>query len=449
MSETRPPNVLVIMGDHFRHDAMRWTGNPVAHTPNLDQMAAGSVRFRNCFCQSPVCSPARHSLNTGQYAHRHGVVANGLEPYDGMFTLAHALKPHGYRCTHRGHMHWVGDSDNGYEPKGTGWIGNDEFGRSVSEAARERMKAESATPVRRTTGGPGPRTAEEHGGHYVMTKTIEDIRESVQAGKPFLAWAAFSEPHPPWYPPVEFYRLIDTASIALPAQAPEGAAQPHPIMANRRREWAHLTEYEVRQIIAAYYGLVALLDSCVGRILDTLDQLGIADNTIVVWSSDHGDQLGEHGLFLKFVMRESSVRVPLMIRLPERISQDRSELVEHIDLFPTICNLVGVDVPDTVQGHSLTPLLGSGPAPADWRDAVFSQIDHCDIQANVEMIRTEEWKLNLYDGRPGELYDLANDPDEYHNRVGDPACAQRMSELHERLAQWRKRFGPPPGVGEH
>jgi arylsulfatase A-like enzyme len=213
-------------------------------------------------------------------------------------------------------------------------------------------------------------------------------------------------------------------------------------MEQRKSEWAHLTDYEVRQIIAAYYGMVAMLDECVGRLLDTLEELGVADNTIVVWSSDHGDQLGENELFLKFVMRESSVRVPLMLRVPGKQPGERNELVEHTDLFPTLCELLGFDTPSTVQGRSLAPLLGEEPAPSDWRTAVFSQIDHCDIDSNVEMIRTERWKLNLYDSTPGELYDLSRDSQEFYNLIGAEAHAATVDELYGRLTRWREEMAP-------
>jgi arylsulfatase A-like enzyme len=343
-------------------------------------------------------------------------------------------------------MHWAGEQDNGYEPWGKGWIGNDEFLASLSDAVRERLAAEGRACVRRTTGGPGPRTTAEHRGHYVMQRTIEDITASVEAGQPFLAWASFSEPHPPFYPPTEFYRLVDQSKIVLPPQAPEGAAAVHPVMVRRKAEWAHLTETEIRQMIAGYYGLVAMLDMYVGQVLGALDALGIADNTIVIWSSDHGDQLWEHELFLKFVMRESSVRVPLMFRIPGRAASEVAELVEHVDVFATVCELLGVETPRAVQGRSLVPLFGGEQAPEGWRDAVFSHIDHCNIQANVEMIRTSEWKLNVYDGEPGELYDMVNDPGELRNLAGEQPHRERLEELHSRLKHWRDRCAAPSGL---
>jgi arylsulfatase A-like enzyme len=454
----KPNNILVLMGDHHRHDAMGWTGNPVAVTPNLDRLAQDACRFTNCFNQSPVCSPARHSINTGQYAHRHGVLHNHVFPYEGMTTIAHALAPAGYRCYHAGHMHWQGAQDNGYEPPCTeGWVGREEKDESWSAYARNRRAQENQFLIRVTTGGPGPRAPEQFGGHYVAQKTIEHIEEAVAAGQPFLAWGAFSEPHPPWYPPRAFYEMIDKDRITLPPPVPEGTRDEQGYVQLRARLWEHLTEYEIRQIIAAYYGLNALMDSYVGRVLDAVDRLGIADDTIVIWSSDHGDQLYENGCFLKFITREASVRVPLMIRIPGRSGGVRDELVEHVDLFGTLCDLAGVATPDAVQGETLTPLLGDAPAPEDWRTAVFSEIEAPGVREmtskdgrgpRITMIRTADWKLNAHDGVPGELFDMRQDPGELHNLVDDPGHAETVAELHGRMGQWRERTAPPPDVME-
>lgn len=171
-------------------------------------------------------------------------------------------------------------------------------------------------------------------------------------------------------------------------------------------------------------------------LLDALDRLGIRDETIVIWTADHGDQMWEHELFLKFNMREASVHVPLLISDPRVGAGVRGELVEHIDLFPTICDLVGAECADSVQGRSLVPLLGEEPAPEDWRDAVFSQI------GDVQMIRTETEKLNVYGGEAGEYYNLEEDPKEFYNGIGDEACAGRVSALYERLRDWEVAHAP-------
>ena len=419
-----PMNVLVLMCDHHRFDALGCMGNALARTPNLDRLARQSVRFDRCFTQSPVCSPARHSLATGRYAHAHGVLTNGHMPIPGMVTIAHALQPSGYRRLNIGSMHWKDPNiDTGYEP----WITHQAWHDAMPDDVLRRHDWESRDITRRTTGGPSPLTKEQYSGHFVARNAVRQMEEAVRNDEPFLCWAAFSEPHPPFYPPRELYAAIDQGQIALPAQAPEGSVPAHERILGMRKEWAHLTETEVRQVIAGYYGMVSLVDGYCGLVLDALDRLGIADNTVVVWTSDHGDQMWEHRMFLKFCMYEASVHVPLLVRVPGRSPARRGELVEHIDVFPTICDLVGAETPGAVQGRSLLPLLGPDPAPADWRDAVFSQI------GDLKMIRTTSHKLNVYGNTPGELYDLQGDPNEFRNLVADGDHRQTVEGLHARL----------------
>ena len=423
-------NILVLMGDHYRFDAFSCLGNPLAHTPNLDALAARSVRFENCFTQSPVCAPARHSLATGQYAHVHGVLNNGHKPYPGMFTIAHALEPLGYRRLNLGHMHWADPQmDSGYEP----WISKTMWREQMPPKVLARYDWEAQGTTRRTTGGPSPRTREQHWGYTVATESIRLMEEAVKSGEQFLCWTAFTEPHPPFYPPREFYDLIDQSQIQLPEQAPAKAPPPHDRILKMRKEWEHLTDVEVRHILAGYYGMVALVDSYCGMVLDGLDRLGIRDETIVIWTSDHSNQMWEHELFLKFNMYEASVRVPLLIDVPQGNPDVRSELVQHIDVFPTLCELLDITRPTSVQGASLVPLLSNGLTSDGWRDTVFSQI------SNVQMARTEEWKLNVYDGTPGNLYDLKNDPQEFHNKIADPDCAHTVKSLMNGIKEWQQR----------
>jgi choline-sulfatase len=324
--------------------------------------------------------------------------------------------------------------DNGFEP----WIDQEMWRATMPADALERYDWEHQSVTRRTTGGPSTRTREQYWGYHVAASAIRQMKEAVERDEPFLCWTAFTEPHPPFYPPRELYSLIDQASIRLPDQAPPEAPPPHPEILRKRLEWAHLTEVEIRQIIAGYYGMIALVDGYVGMVLDALDRLGIRDETIVVWTVDHGDQMWEHELFLKFVMREASVHIPLLIDAPGIEPGVRSELAEHVDLFPTLCDLVGAPIPDTVQGRSLAPLLGTAPAPAGWRDAVFSQIGSVQMIHTTTSAQASAAMLNVYDGEPGEFYDLAADPHEFYNRIADPTCADSISDLHARLRAWEQ-----------
>lgn len=422
-------NFLVLMADHLRFDAMGFMGNRWAHTPHMDRLAARSIQFNRCYTQSPVCAAARHSLATGRYAHAQGVTRNSGFPFPGMITIAHAMQPLNYRRFQLGHMHWKDRTmDNGYEAEVTQKMWKD----TLPEHVQKLLEVLHPYYVRNQTAGPGPLTSEEHWGHHVATESIRRITEAVEKGEPFISWTAFTEPHPPWRPPKEFYERIDPNSIELPPQAPPGALPVHPYVAEKQGDWKHLTDYELRQMIAAYYGMVALADHYIGMMLDAVDRLGIADETVIIFTSDHGDQLWEHELFMKYMMYEGSTHVPLLISAPGVQPGVRDEFVEHIDLFPTICEMAGAPIPASVQGRSLVPLLGDHPAPPDWRDAVFSQINI------IQMIRTHRWKLNLYSGEPGELFDLQNDPEEFHNRVADADCRETVKSLSARLHQWEE-----------
>ena len=426
---TKPKNVLVLMCDHHRFDSLSCLGSPLADTPNLDRLAARSVRFENCFTQSPLCAPARYSLATGRYVHAHGVLTNFHKPYLRMRTIAHALQPLRYRRFHMGHMHWTdAGMDNGYEPLLSDQL---KWRQTLPPEAQKRWDWEVQRTTCVTTAGPSPRTREQYWGYDVATNAVQQIELAVAQGEPFLCWAAFTEPHPPFYPPRDVYARIDHASIQLPDQPPPDALPPHEEILRRRRRWAHLTEVEVRQIIAGYYGMVALVDDYLGMVINALDRLGIADNTIIIWTVDHGEQLWEHQVFGKSVMREASVRVPLLIYVPGGEPGVRRELVEQVDVFPTICEMVEAEIPDSVQGRSLAPLLAGEPTSAGWRDAVFSQF------GDVKMIRTDRWKLNAYRGEFGELYDIAQDPREFYNLIADPAHADTVDSLHERLERWQ------------
>lgn len=419
-------NVLVLMCDHHRFDALSCLGNPIARTPNLDRLAGRSVRFDNCFTQSPVCAPARHSLATGRYVHAHGVITNNHKPHPGMVTIAHALQSQDYRRYHLGHMHWTDrEMDNGYEPE----VMRDVWWDKMSDRVKKRYQWEALPMTRRSTGGPSPRKRDEYWGYHVAEHSVRQIEESVAKGEHFLSWTSFTEPHPPFFPPKDIYESIDQSAIVLPELPPDNAPPAHPRIQKMREEWAHLTDVEKRQLIAAYYGMVELVDGYCGMVLDALDRLQIREETLVIWTADHGDQMGEHDLFLKFNMREASVHVPLLIDDPDIDAGVNQDLIEHIDLFPTICDRVGAETPESVQGRSLMPLL-RGQTPADWRDAVFSQI------GDIQMVRTKEEKLNAYGGEAGEYFNLADDPQEFYNRIEDGSVEGRVEKLGERLKEW-------------
>lgn len=417
-------NVLVIMCDELRYDALGCNGNKAVATPNIDRLAQRSVCFDSCYTQAPVCSPARHSLATGKYPFAHGVLDNNYYPNPGMYTIAHALKPLGYRRFHLGHMHWKTDKiDNGYEPIVCHSLNE----LVLSPQVLKRHHWEHDNMTRRCTAGPSTLKRDEYWGYQVADRSVHLMEEAVQRGEKFLSWTSFTEPHPPFYPPKELYAKFDQSKLELPVELAEGAPEPHPSIREKQKEWEHLTDVEKRQMKAGYYGMVELADHYVGMVLEAVDRLKLWDNTMIILTADHGEQMGDHGLYTKFVLREPSVHVPLMIYHPEVKPGRRSELVEHVDILPTICDFTGAALPEGIHGHSLTPLMQEDSAPQNWRDSVFSQI------RGHRMLRTKQWKLNEYDGTPGELYNLVNDPNELFNLIDDTNYQSVKEELIYRL----------------
>jgi arylsulfatase A-like enzyme len=430
-------NILILTTDHHRFDAFSPYHPGLCYTPNLDRLAQTSVRFDHCYCQSPVCQPARFSIASGLYVGAHGVVFNESGPPRPDFrTIGHALAPHGYRRFNVGHMHWSnteGDVlvpfDTGFEP----WITRARWRETQTDDVLSRFDWENQRTTRLTTGGPSSRTRDQYWGYHVATETMRQISEAVEQNEPFLAWASIWEPHPPFYPPKDCYEGVDQNLISLSTSGSSRSDSTIERFEQRRKRWAHLTDVELRQMIAGYYGMVALADEYVGMILDNLDELGVRDETLIIFTSDHGEQLWDHELFLKFVFYEQSVHVPLFFSHPSFVPSVRSELVEHVDLVPTICDLLSIDPPGRVNGRSLKPELYNESDGDDHPEkVVFSEI------WNNTMIRTREHKLNFHGDEPEELYDLRLDPGEFENRIQDLAYDAVIADLVERTANWRQ-----------
>jgi arylsulfatase A-like enzyme len=415
-------NVLVIMCDHLRYDAIAAQGNPYVRTPHLDRLAGRSVRFERCYTQAPVCGPARHSLATGKYPYEHGVVNNDVLPLPGMFTVAHALQTQGYRRIQIGPMHWNGEGviDDGYESR----LCPEFDSGMLNEKEKQRMNWEMQ--YKKSTCGATLRNDNQFWGYQVAQEAVNQLEQVRSRGEKFMQWVSFNEPHPPFFPPKPYYERVDQYHLPLPIELPADAPAPHSRISEKKQAWKLFTDYEKRRMKAAFYGLVELADSFVGMVLEAADRLDLWKDTMIVFTSDHGEQMGDHGLYTKFVHRESSVRVPLLVYFPGCEAGSREQLAEHVDLFPTICEATGAPTPPDVRGKSLWPLL-RGRTEGELRDHVFSLID------NDLMIRTREWKLNLYDGSPGELYNMKDDPDELINLIADPEHEEAMKQLLDLL----------------
>ena len=446
------PNILFICTDQQRYDAAGCYGNEHIHTPTIDSLASGGVLFERCYVQNPVCAPSRASLLTGRYVHAHGLWANGvaLPAHEQLFPRL--LADAGYDCGLVGKLHLAACYKGRTEPRFDDgfryfeWA-HDPYHRSPENRYHQWLQArypdllEEALAERGDLGFDTLPT-DAHYSHWVAERAIDFLRSAREPDKPFCLFVNFFDPHHPFGAPHEYMRRYDAASLPPPVGWPEELATKPPILSDAsRRSYAGYEkgagEYsaaELQRIKAAYYAMVTLVDDETRRILAALDELGPSEETLVVFTSDHGEMLGDHHLLLKGpMMYEGAVRVPLILRWPGRLptGERRSELVQWIDLCPTLLDAVGIPPSPRMQGQSLLPLArGDAEAPVrDWALCEYRNSGHpYDPPVHTTMLRHGRYKIVVYHGPPatqrghaGELYDLEADPDELRNLWDDPA----------------------------
>lgn len=452
-------NLLLIVSDDHSADVLGAYGNRLARTPNLDRLAADGIRFDRAFCNTPICTPSRGSFFTGRYPHAVGVTLLQQALSSDALTLAERLADAGYRTGVFGKTHFNSKERHGFEVM----LGEHEWRQHDAKTARPELPTDVdvlgpwrpfADPARVWLNGfhrPYPRYEEQMPGTWYAQKAIEFMRENRE--RPWFVQIGFTEPHSPFHFPVDLRDLYNPADMRVPRPGPNDGPQVPKIFTD-------LTHADRQGIIASYYTSVAFLDRNVGRVLTALDELKLADNTLVVYLGDNGYHLGEHGRFEKHTLYERCVRVPLIMRLPGRIPEGSVSraLVELVDVVPTVLDYLGVPAipsaapPRDLHGYSLEPLIAGRIASV--RDAVFSEYQHTERA----MVRTERWKLvyrtaraptDWYEpvepptGRGFELYDLLNDPEEMHDLSGAPD-PDIVEDLLDRLATWYTRF-PPAG----
>jgi arylsulfatase A-like enzyme len=494
----RRPNILFVICDQLRADHLGYAGNAVVRTPNIDSLAVTGTVFDRAYVNNPVCMPNRSTIMTGRMPSAHGVIFNdrSLEPNANTFVAQ--LRDAGWRTALIGKSHLQhGESRNAVadlgktpgrtSPFADGWdtiehderyergevVAPDDFygfgeiqltlghGAQVGahhyqwareqgiphEVLRVGLDADSDIPVRRPEWWqlhPAPYPEEIHSTNYVTERTIDFIERAEADGEPWVAWCSYPDPHHPLAPPEPWFTRHDPADMELPATfddpGEDWAPHLHLIRSLRpaRRGWVQPfgpTPELTRAAIAVTYGMIEYIDAGVGRILATLDRLGATDDTIVVFTSDHGDMMGDHGLMLKLIMHfQGCLRVPLIIRAPGRSASRTSSLAASIDLPHTLLDLCGVAEYQGMQGTSLVPVLDDPSATV--RDAVLVEDDFPSAEVGSPFpikTRTAVTSTHRYtrDSDGFEmLYDLDRDPDELTNlATEDRAPAARTAAL--------------------
>jgi arylsulfatase len=487
MPMQRRPNILLLCTDQQRYDTLGCTGSPTAQTPNLDGLAREGTLFDNCYVQNPICSPSRASLFTGKYPRNHGLWANGVSLPANNRLFTRALADAGYDCGMIGKQHLSACQDWRTEPRLDDgyrvfeWA-HDPIHRSpqnsylawlratypaIHDAAFGSPVAGSSSDVGNKARGATPMNVvpvEAHFSHWVADRAIDFIAEPGRpAGKPFFLIANFFDPHHPFGAPADYRGRFNAEAIPPPiGRDRELDGKPAAQRDYSRSSYAGMApgylDYEaaeIQELRAAYHAMIALVDDEVGRVLAALADAGLAEDTLVVFTSDHGEMLGDHQMLLKGpMMYDSCTKVPLIMRWPGQVQagQRRPELVQWIDLTSTFLEAAGSHGLPAAQGASLLA-LASGGDQGDWRcwamceyrdsghpGSDLATTDPRSAGVHTTMLRWADWKLVIWHGRPaldrerdGELYHLATDPDELFNLFHDPAQAGQKELMMARL----------------
>lgn len=489
----RRPNVLLITLDQFRADCLGVAGHPLVRTPNLDRLAADGVRFTHHFANCAPCGPSRASLLTGLWQSNHRVTNNGAPLSDHLPMLPRMLRDHGYDPVLFGYTDTTLDPATlapddprrtSYEQPmsgfSTGVLLDDDIGpwidwlaasgydtpadhRSIYEPANVDIPE-----GRGATWRPARYRAEHTESAFMTTMALEWLDRPGSTDEPFCLHLSYLRPHPPYLVPDPYNDMFDPADVPAPTRHPSVSEEValHPFVAAALSVVpSPADDLDQRQLQATYYGMIAEVDAQVGRLLDGLDERGLRDDTIVVLTSDHGEQLGDHWLVEKLGFFDQSYRIPLIVRWPAMAGRPGRVLdafTENVDITPTLLDLVGAPPSPFCDGASLRPFLDGdlqgAEAPDGWRVAAHHEYDFRDptstLIQDVFGIRDDQCAVSVWRGRhhkyvqfagglPPLLFDLAADPGELVDLSSDPDHLPVVLECAQALLRWHLEHTDP------
>jgi len=448
-ADARKPNVVFLMSDDL-NTALSGFGHPQCQTPQLDKLAERGVRFENMHCQYPVCGASRASLMSGLYPYTNRTLGNAGTLRGSMpdvVTMSQLFRNNGYRVGRVSkiyHMRIPFEIIDG--------TAESDDPHSWDEVVNIKAPEQNA-PGKSTQWSPkdkGSQTFEgvvadggdlAHADGMAASHAIEFLKRNKD--KPFFLACGFVRPHVPLVAPAKYFDLYDRDAMVAPV-VPENDLEDVPgiIRGYKRNSSTYGVTPELHKgLLEAYYASISYMDAQAGRVLDALDKLGLAENTIVVFTSDHGYLLGEHHKFQKQHLFEESTRVPFIVSVPWMKGQHGKatrHITELVDLYPTLAGLAGLKAPDVLQGQTLLPLLRN-PASKAWKKNVAFTIS----RSGGESIRTHDWRYTQWGfGKSGtELYDLKNDPGEFNNLARKPKYSAQLSKLRKQLEAKRVAAG--------
>ena len=471
---TKKPNILLLVTDQHRWDTVGAYGlNDICRTPHIDQLAARGVRFDNAFTPTAICSPARASLYTGVYPHKHGVTGNGLCINEDLPGVNHYLAEGGYRSGYAGKWHadeargpsdfgFVGDDFMGYAFPGSGLLPGLQFspkpktGNPYQQYLEERGFALPTVSHRYVGTNPGCQAQEMFALHegpvessieyYVGEETISLI-DQLNGDDPFFIWANFWGPHTPCLIPEPYFSMYNPADIPEhPSYCETFENKPYRQQLIEKM-WG-LGDYGwegFQQIAARYFGHVTLIDDQVGRIVNHLAQRGILEDTIIIFTADHGDCLGAHKLIEKGeFMYDEIYRIPLVVAHPacQQPGSANDDFVYLHDLTSTFIDIAGVEQPAHLDGQSCLPAMLGDHTP-NGRDEIYAVFHRHFTVAEQRMVRTRTHQFTFNSADQGELYDLVADPYQLHNVYGQPEYESVRQDLMARMGAYMENLGDP------
>ncbi len=435
-----PPNVLFLMSDEHRADITGYEGNPVVRTPTLDGLAETGVVFRNAYAASPICIPGRQAMMSGQFPRTCGCEIFAQDLPVGHMTFARRFSQYAYHTVAAGKLHHTGtDQMQGWSQRigsamqvGPHFLaGRDEdsFDRYTRELSA--VKWSDTKEVLRAGVGHSPHIVQDE---YALTGALDFIEQYFtdpyydrqQPERPLLLKVSLNQPHYPYFTSEEkFTYYLNRVEPFL-----DEPVFDHPFLSQKQvRPGVDASPRELRRAVAGYYGMIERIDEMYGSLLTALEHVGQdLDDWIIVYTSDHGEMLGEHGIWEKQKFFEASARVPLIIRWPNSIAGGRvvQENVTLCDLFATLCELCEIPIPGGLDSRSLAPLLHG--SEADWRNESVSQFG-----ARNLMIKWDDLKYQYYgEEMPEVLFDLERDPTERQNFIDDSRYAGVLAEFRKR-----------------
>ena len=493
-------NILFIMCDQLRADYLSCYGHPYLKTPNIDSIARNGLRFDRAYCQDPLCGPSRASFYTGRYVSSHGVMANADPLKIGELTLGDYLQDLGMKAVVVGksegrfndratlRLNLSSDSlkeqrlrNNGFVPyelfaglypnpilpvdlgyseylRRNGFPGENPWEQWANSAVDDHGNVVSGWQMRNARYP--ARIPEAHSETAFITNRAIDFLDEVETNDQWCMHLSFIKPHWPYLAPSPYHQSYGADAVISPIRNSAERENPHPVYeAFMAQDYSqNFSRNEVRDtVIPTYMGLIQQLDDQIGRVIKKLESKNLREDTVIVFTSDHGDYLGDHWLGEKDLYHESSIRIPLIISDPSSSADNTrntstQQLVESIDLVPTLVECAGGEIiEERMEGQSLLPLLrGSGK---DYRPKAFviSEIDYGDrgprtllnvhpYECRAWVIRTPQWKYVLHERFRPQLFDLLNDPHEFRDLGEESSLASVRAELHESIFKWQRNL---------